>query len=395
MGGDLMLGFSPMIPHLFVFEPKDDLVRKIVPIWENHFVIQPIADFQAMEAALLSENAGVAVILFNWDKWTDPLQYLQQIRVWHRLIPIVIVATTMPHVFCIAAMRDQTHVCLRRPFVPARVRPVLDAIFDDYDRLSLRNMYYLSIRQRKFVFNKTLRYQTFQRLARSLATRDPWVLDRPMPVSAFEIPKPTLLVLDLDPTPVLDMAQAESRYHVLVAEDAGMALQLAADHPEIDLVIMDVVAPGAAEPAFLTALGEALPKAGVLVWTASQNNALAMQCFQIGIFDYESKTSAEVSLAAKVESLLHMKWEMAAGGDIALYTRQFLFAAHCQYAFQQGKPVFWSDWYVFFKCSFPENTTRMASDLPISAQIFADLGVAGLSVLDPDPVGYPDVFVTG
>ena len=382
-----------MIPHLFVFEPHPELVRKMMPSWENHFVIHGICDFQAMEAALLSENAGFAVIVFHWDKWTNPLQLLQKIRIWHRLIPIVIVATRIPHDFCLAALRCQIYTFLTHPFVPAKVHPVLDAIFDDYDMLSLRNMYYLSIRQRKFVFNKTLRHQELQLLAHALETRAHWDGGAEVPVTAFALPKPLVLVLDTDGS-ILE-GVSENSYRVLVAVDVAMALRLAVTTPDIAMVIFDVAAPGAAASDFLVSLGEALPKAAILVWTAFQDNAVAMRCFQIGVFDYVNKKSTDLSLSATVETLLQMKWEMDAGGDISLYTRQFLFASHCQHAFQGGKPVLWSDWYLFFKRGFPENTSRMASDRPISHDVFARLGVAGLSVLEPDPADYPHAFVGG
>jgi FixJ family two-component response regulator len=383
-----------MISHLFVFEPNPELVRKIMPVWEHHFMMHAIPDFQAMESALLSENAGSAVIVFHWDRWTSPLQLLQKIRVWHRLIPIVVVATRIPHDFCLAALREQVYTFLNHPFVPEKVWPVLDAIFDDYDMLSLRNMYYLSLRQRKFVFNKTLRYQEFQLLAREIATRAPWNGGLPVPVAAFVSPKPVILVLDLTSGPIGE-SLPESRYTVRIAADVSTALHIAVTTPDIAMVIFDVAVSGAAEACFLTALGAALPKAAILVWTASQDIAVAMQCFQIGVFDYINHRSTDVALSSHVETMLQMKGEMEAGGDIALHTRQDLFAHHCQQAFQQGKPVLWSDWYLFFKRGFPENTSRMAADNPISHAIFTRLGVSGLSVLAPDPVDYPDAFVGG
>ena len=383
-----------MISHLFVFEPSPELVRKMMPAWEDYFVIHAIPDFQAMEAALLSENAWSAVIVFHWDKWTNPLQLLQKIRVWHRLIPIVVVATRIPHDFCLAALREQVHTFLTHPFVPTKVAPVLMAIFDDYDMLSLRNMYYLSLRQRKCVFNKTLRYQEFQLLARERDARDPWNGGPAVPVAAFVLPKPVILVLDLAAGSILDSVP-ESHYTVLIASDVAMALHLAETRPDIAMVIFDVAVSGAAEAGFLTALGETLPKAAILVWTDSQDTLVAMQCFQIGVFDYLNNRSADVSRSSHIETMLQMKGEMQAGGDIALCIRQALFAQHCQQAFDQGKPVLWSDWYVFFKRGFPDNTVPMASHRPISHAIFTHLGVAGLSVLTPDPVDYPDAFVGG
>lgn len=380
-----------MMSHLFVFEPKQDFAAKLMPMWEHNGVVHGIASFEAMEMALLSRDSGAAVILFNWDKWPSPLLYLQKIRIWHRLIPIVVVSARMPHQTCLDVLREQVYTCLPRPLVLSNLEAVLNHIFDHYDMLSLRNMYYLSIRKRKFVFNKTLRYQEFQILARQLALRESYAY----PVfseSVFDLPTPTLLMIDTDPRARLEREALSDQYSIIMAETVEEAVGVAAQNPHVSLVIMDVDMPGAGDKTFLEALGLALPKAGTLVWTASQRKDWAILCFQVGVFDYMSKSDSSVSLASKIETLLQMKWEMDAGGDIALYTRQFLFAAHCRYAFQQGKPVFWSDWHLFFKRTFPENGVQAATDMPIPYGVFEQLGLAGLSVFEPDPAGYPDIF---
>jgi CheY-like chemotaxis protein len=382
-----------MMSHLFVFEPKPDFVPKILPLWEHHFVVHEVDSFEAMETALLSLDSGSAVILFNWDKWANPLVYLQKIRVWHRLIPIVIVSARMSYLTCLEALREQVYACLPRPLNLSTVEALLDHVFDNYDMLSLRNMYYLSIRKRKFVFNKTLRYQEFQILARHLATRDAYVYPS-VSESVFALPLPLLLIVDTDTNTRNEIASFTDRYAVVIAETAEDALVLAAKHPEISLVLIDVALPGADEKIFLEALSAALPKAATLVWTASQRKDVAVMCFQVGVFEYMSKSDSAVSLASTLDTLLQMKWEMDAGGDIALYTRQFLFAAHCRYAFQQEKPVFWSDWHLFFKRTFPEHAAQTATDTPIPYGVFEQLGLEGLSLLTPDPDAYPDIFGT-
>jgi len=380
-----------MLSHIFVFEPKPDLARKLLPEWEHYYGVHEISYFEAMEAALLSRDSGSAVILFNWDKWTNPLLYLQKIRVWHRLIPIVIVSTRISHQLCLAALREQVYTCLPRPLGMSALEGVLTHIFDHYDMLSVRNMYYLSIRKRKFVFNKTLRYQEFQILARQMADRDPYVYPS-FSESVFALPLPRLLIVDTDPNTQMEIPTFADRYDVITAETADSALLLAEKFPDTALVILDIDMPGIGEKAFLEALSSALPKAATLVWTASQRKDLAILCFQVGVFDYMSKMDMSVSISSKIETLLQMKWEMDAGGDIALYTRQFLFAAHCRYAFQQGKPVFWSDWHLFFKRTFPENGFQTVMDTPISYDVLNQLGVCGLSLLEPDSSVYPDTF---
>ncbi len=383
----MVLSNLPMMSHLFVFEPKPEFARKLASVWEHHFVIHDVAYFEAMETMLLSSHAGSAVILFNWDKWPNPLVYLQKMRVWHRLIPIVIVSNKLSHAMCLSVLREQVYTCLPRPLNIADLGAVLDQIFDDYEMISLRNMYYLSIRKRKFVFNKTMRYQEFQILAQQLNGRE----QVPVYVASehvFELPKPVLLVIASDHAE--DLLAQESVYTVLVAKTADQALALAA-HQDISLVIMDVLL-GVDTVLFLKELTEKQPEVGVLVWTSSQDTGLAIRCFQVGVFDYLSPLAPGVSLLSKIETLLHMKWEMVSRGDIALYTRQFLFAAHCRYAFHQGRPVFWSDWYLFFKRRFPENGFRTATDTPIPYDVFEQLGISGLSVLNPDPVAYPDIF---
>jgi DNA-binding NtrC family response regulator len=376
-----------MMSHLFIFEPKPDISRKLTPVWEHRFTIHEIDLFPAMEAALLSRDAGSAVIIFNWDKWAKPLAYLQKIRIWHRLIPIVVVSSRMSTQLCLEALREQLYTCLPKPLMIADLGAVLDCIFDDYDMVSLRNMYYLSIRKRKFVFNKTMRYQDFQVLARALDQRETFV---PPVVSdvLFALPKPVILVLDRDVQVLSELTSYEDRYTVLVAETADEALLCAAAHPDIALVVIDVALPGMLDA--LISVTMALPKAGVLVWTDSQDRELAITSFQVGVFDYVYKSEAASPLCDDIDRLLQMKWEMDAGGDIALYTRQFLFAAHCRYAFQQRKPVYWSDWYLFFHQKFPEKGFQTAPDTPIPNDIFETLGIAQLSVLAP--TAYPEVF---
>ena len=383
----MVLSNLPMMSHLFVFEPKPEFARKLASVWEHHFVIHDVAYFEAMETMLLSSHAGSAVILFNWDKWPNPLVYLQKMRIWHRLIPIVIVSNKLSHAMCLSVLREQVYTCLPRPLNIADLGAVLDQIFDDYEMISLRNMYYLSIRKRKFVFNKTMRYQEFQILAQQLNDRA-LVPSYVAPEHVFELPTPVILVIASDHA--AEILAQESVYTVLVAKTPEQAFLLS-DRQDIALVVMDVLL-GVDVALFLKELTETFPKVGVLVWTASQDKGVATACFQVGVFDCLSKLDSDVSLLSKIETLLHMRWEMDASGDIALYTRQFLFAAHCRYAFHQGRPVFWSDWYLFFKRRFPENGFRTATDTPIPYDVFEQLGISGLSVLNPDPVAYPDIF---
>lgn len=379
-----------MLSYVFIFEPKPEVAKKIKPLLEHRFGVREFQNLVTLEEGLLHEDAKQALLIINWDRFSKPLEYLQKIRVWQRLIPIVVVSAKQVHDTCIAILREQVFCYLPKALLPTKLEKILTDIEDDYDMMTLRNMYYLSIRKRKFVFNKTVRYQEFQMAAQSLHHRPTNTQDSPFFETIFALPKPHLWILCRDVSRVSRINAEDDRYTLThVSTYAMIPFLPETDSP--DLLLVDIADISSEQ---LSMLGRKFPKSALVAWTASQDMSLTVACFQIGIFEWISTKESDVVLNQKIEEALHMKWEMESGGDIALYTRQFLFAAHCRYAFQQKKPVFWSDWFLFFKRGFPESTKKKAANRPIPLEKFLSLGISGLSTFDPTPEEYDSIFET-
>jgi CheY-like chemotaxis protein len=115
----------------------------------------------------------------------------------------------------------------------------------------------------------------------------------------------TILVIDDDfaMRTILRMSLTSLGYLVLSASDGEEALQVARDHPEIRLIMLDVVMPGLSGKKLAEQLRTHLPKAPVLF--CSGHPASAMASYNINLRDhFLQKPCRAPELKEKFEALL-------------------------------------------------------------------------------------------
>jgi DNA-binding NarL/FixJ family response regulator len=118
-------------------------------------------------------------------------------------------------------------------------------------------------------------------------------------------------VLIADDHPVLReglaalIRQTEPESEVRLAHDAASALQLAAAHADLDIVILDLLMPGAHGLDLLAELGRRRPDLPVMVLSASEDPRDARQALANGALGYVPKSASRQTLMAAIRLVLN------------------------------------------------------------------------------------------
>jgi CheY-like chemotaxis protein len=116
----------------------------------------------------------------------------------------------------------------------------------------------------------------------------------------------TVLVVDDDPAMcmIVSLSLKLYGYLVFVAGGGEEALQLARDHPEIRVVILDVVMPGLAGKELAARLKHSLPQAQVLFCSGHPASALARYGVEANHANFLQKPCRAPELHQKIEDLM-------------------------------------------------------------------------------------------
>jgi DNA-binding NarL/FixJ family response regulator len=92
--------------------------------------------------------------------------------------------------------------------------------------------------------------------------------------------------------------------HVLAAGDASAALQLAASHADLDLVVLDLMMPGMDGARALIEFMRCVPAVPIVVLSASEDPADARRVFEHGARGYVPKSAGAATLLAALRLVL-------------------------------------------------------------------------------------------
>ncbi len=120
--------------------------------------------------------------------------------------------------------------------------------------------------------------------------------------------KPRLLLVDDEIPFVANLLKLLSRrgYEVSTAHDGDSALRLVQEH-EFDVVILDQNMPGKDGITVLRELKKKQPHLEVVILTGYGNVDMALQGFELGIYDYTSKPIQLGDLEAKIRQAFQRK----------------------------------------------------------------------------------------
>lgn len=117
-----------------------------------------------------------------------------------------------------------------------------------------------------------------------------------------------LLIVDDHPvfraglTALLEQSHPGAR--VLQARDAREALELVDRHPDLDVVVLDLIMPGFAGPPAIAEFGRARPDLPVIVLSSSENPADVREALAAGALGYVSKSAGERTLMSAIGMVL-------------------------------------------------------------------------------------------
>jgi CheY-like chemotaxis protein len=116
----------------------------------------------------------------------------------------------------------------------------------------------------------------------------------------------SILVIDDDPAmrTILGFTLKAFGYIALVAGEGEAALQIARHHPEIRLIILDVVMAGLSGKQLADQLQIALPKAAILFCSGHPPEALSLHGIDPNFVQFMQKPCRPPELQRKVEELL-------------------------------------------------------------------------------------------
>jgi DNA-binding NarL/FixJ family response regulator len=99
-------------------------------------------------------------------------------------------------------------------------------------------------------------------------------------------------------------SQSHPGASVLQARDAREALGLVDDHPDLDVVVLDLIMPGFAGPRAIAAFGRARPDLPVIVLSASEDPADVRDALAAGALGYVTKSAGERTLMSAIGMVL-------------------------------------------------------------------------------------------
>ena len=116
----------------------------------------------------------------------------------------------------------------------------------------------------------------------------------------------TILVIDDDPAmrTILSFTLKAFGYLTLVAADGQEALQATRDHPEIRLIILDVVMPGLSGKKLADQLEINLPQAVILFCSGHASEAMSLHGIDPSSAQFMQKPCRPAELRRKIEELL-------------------------------------------------------------------------------------------
>lgn len=117
---------------------------------------------------------------------------------------------------------------------------------------------------------------------------------------------PTILVVDDDPAmrTILSLSLRLFGYVMLVAGDGEEALAITRDHPEIRVIILDVVMSGLSGKELAERLKANLPKAAILFCSGHPASVLARYDIDVRSAYFVQKPCRPPELQQKIEKLL-------------------------------------------------------------------------------------------
>ena len=119
--------------------------------------------------------------------------------------------------------------------------------------------------------------------------------------------KRKLLVIE-DEEPIRRLAQAKLNrlgYEVVLAADGEEGLRRIAEHPDLNLVVMDLIMPGVSGRELFLRLREARPDLPVLLMSGYSKDGEAEELLAIGASDFLQKPFLLDVLAEKVQATIH------------------------------------------------------------------------------------------
>jgi CheY-like chemotaxis protein len=120
------------------------------------------------------------------------------------------------------------------------------------------------------------------------------------------VPPPSILVVDDDAgmRMILSLTLGTFGYTTLVAANGKEALQLARDHPEIRVILLDVVMPGFSGKELADQLQTNLPKAVILFCSGHASQMLSCYGLDRNTIQFLQKPCRPPELQRKIEELL-------------------------------------------------------------------------------------------
>lgn len=125
-------------------------------------------------------------------------------------------------------------------------------------------------------------------------------------VSEEDVSQPAVLVIDDDRAmrSLLEIYLAASGYRVLLAQDGEEALELAAAHSDIRVIILDVVMSGLSGHDLAEELTASLPRAQILYCSGHPVSLMARYRINVPPAHFMQKPLRPVELRQKIESML-------------------------------------------------------------------------------------------
>jgi CheY-like chemotaxis protein len=117
---------------------------------------------------------------------------------------------------------------------------------------------------------------------------------------------PTILVIDDDPAmrTILSMSLGAFGYLVLAAGDGNEALEITRDHPEIRLIMLDVVMSGLSGKALAERLKASLPRSSILFCSGHPAASMSRHDIDLRFEHFLQKPCRPPELKSKLEEML-------------------------------------------------------------------------------------------
>lgn len=340
--------------NVYVLEP-DGHLASLLGLFSTQIALFPFTDAASLLTTFDRNSSATAeIVVLDIALSESDIHTIHALKQRAPNTEVIILTECRDHHAVLKTLREEVPQVLEKPLKEADFLRFFEAQLQRIVVIGSRNFANYEARKNAsdtWFFNMKAHYQG---LVDALAETGPnpaeiMAIRQPFQEKNAEV-KYTVLSIDDEPD-IRSGIRLNLRkfYHLLDAESGQVALKILADHPEIDVVLLDVRMPGEWGNVLLPKIKALRPDVEVVMLTAYEETAIAIDTFKKGTYEYLNKPFSKVQIQDCVYRALNVKLTRQYGRTLPLPERIPIFEEYAAIKAALNQTVTYGDLGLFFR----------------------------------------------